>query len=110
MNDPLFPLPDATEPPVARVTAEPRVQRPNRTQLQWRPIDLEALLPPAHRARVVWDFVEGLDLSPLYQTIKAVEGHAGRAAIDPAILMALWLYATLEAVGGGQRAGAGAAV
>ena len=99
MNDPLFPLPDATEPPVARVNAEPRVQRPNRTQLQWRPIDLEALLPPAHRARVVWDFVEGLDLSPLYHTIKAVEGHAGRSAIDPAILMALWLYATLEAVG-----------
>ena len=99
MNDPLFPLPDATEPPVARVNAEPRVQRPNRTQLQLRPIDLEALLPPDHRARVVWDFVEGLDLSPLYQTIRAVEGHAGRSAIDPAILMALWLYATLEAVG-----------
>ena len=99
MNNPLFPLPDATEPPVARVNAEPRVQRPNRTQLQWRPIDLEALLPPAHRARVVWEFVEGLDLGPLYHTIKAVEGHAGRAAIDPAILMALWLYATLEAVG-----------
>ena len=99
MNDPLFPLPDATEPPVARVNAEPRVQRPNRTQLQLRPIDLEALLPPDHRARVVWDFVEGLDLSPLYQTIKAVEGQAGRSAIDPAILMALWLYATLEAVG-----------
>ena len=99
MNDPLFPLPDATEPSVARVNAEPRVQRPNRTQLQWRPIDLEALLPPDHRARVVWDFVEGLDLGPLYQPIKAVEGHAGRSAIDPAILMALWLYATLEAVG-----------
>jgi len=54
MNDPLFPLPDATEPPVARVNAEPRVQRPNRTQLPLRPIDLEALLPPDHRARVVW--------------------------------------------------------
>jgi len=99
MNDPLFPLPDATEPPVARVNAEPRVQRPNRTPLQWRPIDLEALLPPDHRARVVWDFVEGLDLSPLDQPIKAVEGQAGRSAIDPAILMALWLDATLEAVG-----------
>ncbi len=45
MNAPLFPLPDATEPPVARVNAEPRVQRPNRTQRQLRPIDLEALLP-----------------------------------------------------------------
>jgi len=81
------------------VNAEPRVQRPNRTQLALRPVDLEALLPADHRARVVWEFVEGLDLGPLYGAIKAVEGHAGRAPIDPAILMALWLYATLEGVG-----------
>jgi len=77
----------------------PRVLRPNRTQLEWRPVDLEGVLPADHRARVVWEFVEGLDLGPLYQAIRAVEGHAGRPAIDPAILMAVWLYATLEAVG-----------
>jgi len=40
-----------------------------------------------------------MDLSPLYEKVQAVEGRAGRPAIDPAILMALWLYATLEAVG-----------
>ena len=99
MNDPLFPLPDAHEADVDGVKAEPRVQRPNRTQLELRPSDLEGLLPPDHRARVVWEFVEGLDLSPLYQRIKAVERQAGRPAIDPAILMALWLYATVEGVG-----------
>ena len=33
------------------------------------------------------------------QRIRAVEGHAGRPPIDPAILTALWLYATLEGVG-----------
>ena len=77
----------------------PRVLRPNRTQLEWRPVDLEGVLPADHRARAVWEFVEGLDLGPLYQGIRAVEGHAGRPAIDPAILMAVWLYATLEAVG-----------
>jgi transposase len=38
-------------------------------------------------------------LSPWYQRIEAVEGVAGHPAIDPAILMALWLYATLEGVG-----------
>src|SRR5712691_9763333 len=99
MNDTLFPLPDANEPHGEAGNAEPRVQRPNRTQLELRPVDLEALLAADHRARVVWEFVEGLELSPLYQAIKAVEGHAGRPAIDPAILMALWLYATLEGVG-----------
>jgi transposase len=79
--------------------ASPRVLRPNRAQLELRPTDLESLLPKDHRARAVWEFVEGLDLSPLYARIRSVEGHVGRPAIDPAILMALWLYATLEGVG-----------
>jgi transposase len=47
----------------------------------------------------VWAFVEGLDLTPLYTRIKAVEGHPGRPPVDPAILVAPWLYATLEGVG-----------
>src|SRR5258705_3062015 len=99
MIDTLFPLPDATDPRVDDGPAAPRVQRPNRTQLVLRALDLEGVLADDHRARVVWDFVEGLDLRPLYETIKAVEGQAGRPPIDPAILMALWLYATLEGVG-----------
>src|SRR5207302_6142727 len=99
MNETLFPLPDRNEPPGETGSAEPRVQRPNRMQLELRPVDLEGLLPADHRARLVWEFVEGLDLGPLYVQIKAVTGHAGRPAIDPAILMALWLYATLEGVG-----------
>lgn len=99
MTDSLFPLPEAKRPVVDSAETPARVQRPNRTQLEFRPVDLEALLPDDHRARVVWEFVEGLDLGPFYEAIKAVEGHAGRPAIDPAILMALWLYATLEGVG-----------
>ena len=77
----------------------PRVLRANRAQLELRPTDLESLLPEDHRARAIWDFVEGLDLSSLYDGIRAVEGHAGRPAIDPAILLALWIYATSEGVG-----------
>ena len=56
--------------------------RDRRVLLELRPADLDGLLPAEHRARVVWDFVEGLDLTPLYAQIKAVEGHAGRPAID----------------------------
>jgi transposase len=77
----------------------PRVLRPNRAQLELRPSDLESLLSEDHRARAIWDFVEGLDLSALYDGILAVEGHAGRPAIDPAILLSLWIYATSEGVG-----------
>ena len=99
MTDSLFPLPDASRPVSESAPTAARVQCPNRTQLELRPVDLESLLPEDHRVRLVWDFVEGLDLGPFYEAIKAVEGHAGRPPIDPAILLALWLYATLEGVG-----------
>jgi len=60
---------------------------------------LEDLLEDNHQARLVWDFVQGLDLSPLYDRIRAVEGHPGAPPADPRLLVALWLYATLEGVG-----------
>ncbi len=64
-----------------------------------RPVDLDSLLPDDHRARLVWAFTEGLDLSAFHDRIRAVEGRPGRPPIDPAILVALWLFATLEGVG-----------
>ena len=51
------------------------------------------------RRERVWEFVESLDLSPLYAKVQSVEGVAGRPAIDPRIYLALWLYATIEGVG-----------
>ena len=60
---------------------------------------LEDLLDHDHQARQVWDFVQGLDLSPLYITIRSFEGGPGRPSTDPRILTSLWLYATLEGVG-----------
>lgn len=81
----------------------PRVREPNRNQVEMRSLALDDLLSEDHRARAVWDYVEGLDLSSLYASIKAVEGHVGRSPIDPKILMALWLYATLEGVGSARQ-------
>ena len=100
MDDTLFSLPP-TEPPESEGLAPgtPRLQRPNRGQVELRSVDLDGLLPADHRARLVWAFVEGLDLGPLYERIRAVEGYPGRPPIDPAILTALWLYATLDGVG-----------
>jgi len=60
---------------------------------------LEDLLATDHQARLIWAFAEGLDLSSLYARIRSVEGGPGRPAIDPRLLVALWLYATLEGVG-----------
>jgi transposase len=78
---------------------EARLQRAERHQMGWQPVELDGLIPIDHRARAVWEYVEGLDLAAFEEGLRAVEGHAGRPAIDPAILVALWLYATLEGVG-----------
>ena len=83
--------------------AEARVVRPDRRQLRWDMIDLEGLLAADHRARLVWSFVESLDLSPLYDQVLAREGEAGRPAADPAVLLSLWLYATIEGVGSARE-------
>jgi transposase len=80
-----------------------RVLEANRSQLSWDLIDLEALLPAEHRARLVWGFVETLDLRAFYKAIRSREGDAGRPAADPKVLLALWLYATLEGVGSARE-------
>jgi uncharacterized membrane protein YphA (DoxX/SURF4 family)/transposase len=51
----------------------------------------------------VWAFVQSIDLQALYARIRAVEGSVGRAPIDPAILVSLWLYATLDGVGSARE-------
>jgi len=88
-------LPDQ-EPPERLGGGAPRLRYAERGQIEWRPFSLDQLVPEDHRVRLVWRFVEGLDLTPLLAAIKAVEGHAGHAPADPRILMALWLYATVN--------------
>jgi transposase len=80
-----------------------KIIRPDRSQLRWDYIDLEALLPLDHVARLVWIFVMSLDLTELYAAIKSQEGEAGRPSADPAVLLALWLYATIEGVGSARE-------
>lgn len=81
----------------------PRVLTAQRNQIALRPMDLEATVGPEHAVRNVWAFVERLDLSALYAGIGSVEGGAGRPAIDPQILMALWLHATVDGVGSARE-------
>ena len=78
---------------------EARVVRPDRRQLRWDLVDLDGFLAGDHRARIVWSFVESLDLTELYDRVLSRQGTAGRPAADPAVLLALWLYATVEGVG-----------
>jgi transposase len=80
-----------------------RVQHPERQQVELRPACLEELLHDKHRARSLWAAVEQLDLTRFYAAIESRDGGAGRPAIDPAILVTLWLYATSEGVGSARE-------
>lgn len=80
-----------------------RVLVAERNQIALRALDLDATIGLDHPARNVWAFVEGMELSALYGEIGSVEGRAGRAAIDPKILLALWLYATVDGVGSARE-------
>jgi transposase len=93
----------AVTEPSATAEPAPRVLLAERNQIELRAVDLEATISLDHPARNVWAFVERLDLSALYGAIGSVEGRAGRAAIDPKILLALWLYATVDGVGSARE-------
>jgi transposase len=80
------------------MTNKPRYIEVDRTQTRWDFIDLDGMLPGDHRARIVWSFVESMDLSVLYAQINALEGEPGRPPPDPKVMLALWLYGTIEGV------------
>lgn len=80
-----------------------RTKCPERTQVEMQLLSLDQWLDADHRVRLVWQYVESLDLSELYEPIKATVGNVGRDPIDPRILFALWLFATLEGITSARR-------
>lgn len=80
-----------------------RTKRPERTQIEMRFLSLDQWLDADHRVRTVNQYVDSLDLTELYQSIKAIEGHVGRDPIEPRVLFCLWLFATLEGVTSARR-------
>ena len=75
-----------------------RLRKANRNDVVPVPARLEDLLPQNHLACLIWEAVGRLDLSAFYAPIKVVEGEPGAPAIDPKILVALWLYAISQGV------------
>lgn len=82
---------------------EPRLRVPQRQQIamQWRSLD--ELLEPDHQARLVWVAVCRLKLDRWLSQIRAVERNVGRNATDPRLLVALWVYATLQGIGSARE-------
>lgn len=80
-----------------------RLRRPDRNQALMQPCWLDEVLAADHQARTVWAVVEKLDLSKFHEPLKARGSDPGRSATDPKLLVALWLYATMEGIGSGRE-------
>jgi transposase len=76
----------------------PRINRPERYQGEMHHESLDQRLELEHPARLVWSYVEGLDLSELVDQIKAVETLPGRNATDVRVIFALLLWAAIDGV------------
>jgi transposase len=82
---------------------EVRVAKAQRNQVMMHWHSLDQMIRPDHPARWVWRYVESLDLTAFYRDIRAVAGGVGRDAVDPKILLALWIFATIEGIASARR-------
>lgn len=104
MQETIFKLPEEEHHRKIEIKkGQPRIQKANRQQIELRMAALDSLIPDDHRVRIIWEMAQEYDLQKLYETIDAIEGEAGRPAIDPMIMVALWLYATTEGVGSARE-------
>ncbi len=80
-----------------------RLRSAVRNQIEFQQCALDDLLAEDHQARIVWSYVDSLDLAELFERIQAVAAGPGQAPPDPRILLSLWLYATLRGVGSARE-------
>ena len=83
---------------LVEVKGPPRLRKAERLQGKMFTESLDQRLDADHTARTVWDFVMNTNLTSALDRIKAVEGRQGRDANDPRLLLALWLFASIEGV------------
>jgi transposase len=98
-------LPEPTPEQAAQTPGRgtPRLRVPHRDQVEYSWSSLDERLDPDSPARAVWALVCRLDLDAWLADIKAVVGHVGRDATDPRLLVALWVFATLKAIGSARE-------
>ena len=82
---------------------EARVRKPVRNQAEMIIRDLDSLVSNDHPVRSIWELLNKLDLTSFYSSIKAVLDKPGRPASDPQVLLALWVYATVEGIGSARH-------
>jgi transposase len=83
--------------------SEPLIRRINREQMCWRAVDVERLIEEEHPARAIWDLIGRLDLSRYYARIQCSEDEGGRPAIEPRLLISLWIYGYSLGIGSARE-------
>jgi len=82
---------------------QPLIRFVNRRQMSWRAVDVERLIGEDHPARAIWELVGRLELSAFYQAIESSAEQGGRPAIDPQLLISLWVYAYSQGIGSARE-------
>lgn len=87
----------------ARDAGTARYVEAQRDAIVFDRFEFDALIGIDHPARMVWAYVERLDLSELYGRIQARAHTPGRPPPDPRVVLALWLYACIEGIGSARQ-------
>ena len=98
-GDTLFDDLPEDEPVERRWAGRPRLREPVRDQVELRAVDLDGVIGAEHPARVIWAYVQRLDLSAVEEAVGARRHGPGQAPVSPRLQLALWLYATSQGVG-----------
>jgi transposase len=85
------------------ISKQPLIRHVNRQQMSWRAVDVEHLISEDHPARAIWTLVGRLNLSAFYQAIESSTEEGGRPAIDPQLLISLWVYAYSQGIGSARE-------
>ena len=83
------------DPRAAGMKVEPRsgarLLVPQRQQIVLLPLVLDEAVPAAHVVRAIWKVVESMNCDKLYARVGSRKGTAGAPAIDPRLMIALWV-------------------
>jgi transposase len=85
------------------ISNQPLIRSVNRQQMSWRAVDVEHLIGEDHPARAIGAVVGRLDLRAFYQAIESSTEEGGRPAIDPQLLIRLWIYAYSQGMGSARE-------
>lgn len=73
-----------------------KLKKACRTQFEFQTNTLDDRIHLEHKVRVIWDFIEEMDISVCFADIKSFQADNGRPTVDPKILLALWIYSILD--------------